>query len=116
MVEQGFAEAVRRDPEQKMHWVVLTDGNEDLLRQVAAAAKRYKVEIVLVQDFIHVLEYLWKAAYALHPEAAEEREAWVMDRAKAVLEGRARDVAVGLRRAATRKQLSQGEPRFLSRE
>jgi RNA polymerase-interacting CarD/CdnL/TRCF family regulator len=32
-----------------------------------------------------------------------------MDRAKAVLEGRARDVAVDLRRAATRKQLSQSE-------
>ena len=107
VIEQAFAEAVRRDPQQKMHWVVLTDGNEDLLRQVAAAAKRYKVEIVLVQDFIHVLEYLWKAAYALHPDAAEARERWVMDRATAVLEGRAQDVAVGLRRAATRKQLSQ---------
>jgi hypothetical protein len=32
-----------------------------------------------------------------------------MDRASAVLQGRAQDVAVGLRRAATRKQLSQGE-------
>ena len=92
-----------------MHWVVLTDGNEDLLRQVYAAAKRYKVEIIVVQDFVHVLEYLWKAAYALHPEHAEERESWVMDRATAVLEGRAQDVAVGLRRAATRKQLSQSE-------
>jgi hypothetical protein len=32
-----------------------------------------------------------------------------MDRATAVLEGRAQDVAVGLRRTATRKQLSQSE-------
>ena len=109
VIEQGFAEAVRRDPDQQMRWVVLTDGQEDLLRQVYAAAQRYKVDIVVVQDFVHVLEYLWKAAYALHPEAAEERESWVMDRATAVLEGRAQDVAVGLRRAATRKQLGQGE-------
>jgi len=109
VIEQAFAEAVRRDPDQQLRWVVLTDGQEDLLRQVAAAAKRYKVEVVVVQDFVHVLEYLWKAAYALHPEHAEEREGWVMDRATAVLGGRARDVAVGLRRAATRKQLSQGE-------
>jgi hypothetical protein len=107
VIEQAFAEAVRRDPDQKMRWVVLTDGHEDLLRQVCTAAKRYKVEIVLVQDFVHVLEYLWKAAYALHPDAADERESWVMDRATAILEGRAQDVAVGLRRAATRKQLSQ---------
>jgi hypothetical protein len=109
VIEQAFEEAVRRDPDQRMRWVVLSDGQEDLLRQVSAAAKRYKVDIVVVQDFIHVLEYLWKAAYALHPENAEEREGWVMDRATAVLEGRAWDVAVGLRRAATRKQLSQGE-------
>jgi hypothetical protein len=109
VIEQAFAEAVRRDPDQQMHSVVLTDGQEDLLRQVSAAATRYKVEIIVVQDFIHVLESLWKAAYALHPEAAEEREGWVMDRATAVLEGRAQDVAGGLRRAATRKQLSQGE-------
>ena len=109
VIEQAFAEAVRRDPEQQLRWVVLTDGQEDLLRQVAAAAKRYKVDVVVIQDFVHVLEYLWKAAYALHPDAAEERESWVMDRATAVLEGRAQDVAVGLRRAATRKQLGQSE-------
>ena len=109
VIEQAFAEAVRRDPHQKMRWVVLSDGQEDLLRQVYAAAKRYKVDIVLVQDFVHVLEYLWKAAYALYPQVAEERESWVMDRANAVLQGRARDVAVGLRRAATRKQLEQRE-------
>jgi len=107
VIEQAFAEAVRRDPDQQLRWVVLTDGQEDLLRQVYAAAKRYKVDIVVVQDFVHVLEYLWKAAYALHPEDAEEREGWVMDRASAILQGRAQDVAVGLRRAATRKQLTK---------
>jgi hypothetical protein len=107
VIEQAFAEAVRRDPDQQLRWVVLTDGQEDLLRQVSAAAKRYKVDVVVVQDFVHVLEYLWKAAYALYPENAEERESWVLDRASAVLHGRARDVAVGLRRAATRQQLSQ---------
>jgi hypothetical protein len=109
VIEQAFAEAVRRDPHQQLRWVVLTDGQEDLLRQVSAAATRYKVDVVVVQDFVHVLEYLWKAAYALHPDAAEERESWVLDRATAVLEGRAQDVAVGLRRAATRKQLGQNE-------
>jgi hypothetical protein len=109
VVEQGFAEAMRRDPGQRRRWVVLTDGGEDLLRQVYAAAKRHKVEITPGQDFVHVLEYLWKAGHALHPEVAKEREDWVMARAKAVLPGQARDVAVGLRRAATRKQLGQSE-------
>jgi hypothetical protein len=109
VIEQGFEEAMRRDPGQRKHWVVLSDGQEDLLRQVYAAARRYKVDIIVVQDFVHVLEYLWKAGHALYPESAEERESWVLDRARAVLQGRARDVAVGLRRAATRKQLSQSQ-------
>jgi hypothetical protein len=109
VIEQGFQEAMRRDPDQRLHWVVLTDGQEDLLRQVYAAAKRYKVEITVVQDFIHVLEYLWKAGHALHSEDPEARERWVEGRAAAVLAGRASEVAVGLRRAATRKQLSQNE-------
>lgn len=109
VIEKGFEEAMRRDPDQTMRWVVLTDGGEELLRQVDAAARRHQVEITQVQDFVHVLEYLWKAAYALHPEAAEARERWVMERAKAMLRGRAQDVAVGVRRAATRKQLSQSE-------
>ncbi len=109
VIEQGFEEAVRRDPDQRMRWVVLTDGQEDLLRQVYAAARRYKVDIIVVQDFVHVLEYLWSAGHALYPVSAEEREVWVMARAQAVLQGRAQDVAVGLRRAATRKQLSQSQ-------
>ncbi|MGB5473820.1 MAG: ISKra4 family transposase [Gammaproteobacteria bacterium] len=109
VIEQGFQEAMRRDPEQRLHWVVLTDGQEDLLRQVYAAAKRYQVEITVVQDFIHVLEYLWKAGHALYPEEPETREHWVENRAAAVLAGRASEVATGLRRAATRKQLSQHE-------
>ena len=108
VIEEAFAEALRRDPDQRMCWVVLTDEQEDLLREVAASAKRYQVEIVVVQDVVHVLEDLWKAAFALHPDDAEAREEWVMDRAGAVLQGKARDVAVGLRRAATRKQLDQG--------
>jgi len=115
VIEQGFQEAIRRDPDQRLRWVVLTDGQEDLLRQVYAAAKRYKVEITVIQDFVHVLEYLWKAGHALHPEEPEARESWVQDRAAAVLAGRAPAVAIGLRRAATRKQLSQNERKPVDR-
>ena len=109
MVEEGFAEALRRDPEQTMRWVVLVDGQEELVRQVQAVADRYKVEVTIIQDFIHALEYLWKAAHVLHPHDSAEREAWVLDRAHALLLGKARDVAIGLRRAATRAQLSQAQ-------
>lgn len=107
VIEQGFLEAIRRDPGQQLRWVILTDGQDELVRQVRAMAARYKVEVTMVQDFIHVIEYLWKAAHALYPDHAAERETWVGDRAHALLEGRATDVAAGLRRSATRKQLNQ---------
>ena len=58
VIEQACAEAARRDPDQQMRWVVLTDGQPDLLRQVSAVAKHYPVDPVVVQDSVHVLEYL----------------------------------------------------------
>jgi hypothetical protein len=92
-----------------MRWVVLTDGQDELIRQVHAAAARYEVEVTLVQDFVHALEYLWKAAHALHPDDSAARESWVLERADALLRGKARDVAIGMRRAATRAQLNMDE-------
>ena len=105
MVEEGFAEALRRDPEQTMRWVVLVDGQEELVRQVQAVADRYKVEVTIIQDFIHALEYLWKAAHVLHPHDSAEREAWVLDRAHALLLGKARDVAIATYRSTMARLL-----------
>jgi len=42
----------RRDPIQKMRRVALVGS---LLRRVHIAARRYRVEITPVQDFVHVL-------------------------------------------------------------
>ena len=47
VTEQAILEAIRRDPEERMRWVVLTDGQKDLLRQIYAVTKRYKVEITV---------------------------------------------------------------------
>ena len=107
MVEEGFLEALRRDPNQRRPWVVLVDGQTELVRQVEKQAKEHGVEVTVTQDFIHVVEYLWKAAHALHPDNAEQREAWMTDRSLELLRGNARNVAGGLRRAATRCRLSE---------
>jgi hypothetical protein len=109
---QAFEEALRRDPEHKRTWVVLIDGQEELIRRIESSAAAHKQEIFLLQDFVHVEEYLWRAAHALFPDKAEqkaERERWIEKRLKRMLEGRAQDVATGLRRAASRKELSDKE-------
>ena len=52
-------------------------------------------------DFIHVLEYLWKAAWCFYAEGDPAVEAWVQDKARAILAGRAAKVAGAIRRQAT---------------
>ena len=101
-----FDEAERRDPRHQRRWVVVLDGNKDQLALVQAEAARRRVSITIVLDFIHVLQYLWKASTAFHPETAVEREEWVLSRLREILRGKAVDVAAGMRRSATLRSLA----------
>ena len=66
--------------------------------------KKFKVKADIIMDFVHVLEYLWKAAYCFHEESSLEAEKWVMDRSLKVLKGEAGWVAAGIRRSCTRRK------------
>lgn len=107
VIEALFAEAQRRDPRHERTWLVLVDGQETQLKDVGAAIARHRADTVVIQDFVHALEYLWKAAYCFYADGSEEAEAWVMEHALALLDGKVSDVAAGMRRSATRKNLSQ---------
>jgi hypothetical protein len=107
VIEQLFAEAKRRDPQHERTWLVLVDGQEAQLGEVEAAIACHRADTVVIQDFVHTLEYLWKAAYCFYAEGTEEAEAWVQAHALALLKGKVSDVAAGMRRSATRKNLSQ---------
>ena len=58
-------------------------------------------------DLIHVLEYLWGAVWCFFAEGDPGAQAWVHDRALAVLGGNAREVAIGIRRRATTARLNK---------
>lgn len=88
VIEDAFNEALRRDPERRRRWVVLVDGNKDQLARIKRAAKDAGVEITIVLDIVHVLEYLWSAAYAFHADGSTEAEQWVESRFLALLNGR----------------------------
>ena len=107
VIEDLFAEAQRRDPWHERTWLVLVDGQETQLGEVEAAMARHRADTVIIQDFVHALEYLWKAAYCFHAAGTAEAEAWVQAHALALLKGKVSDVAAGRRRSATRKDLSQ---------
>lgn len=103
---QAFEEAARRDPRREKHWCALVDGNRFQLDLLAVAAPDYGVELTVVLDLIHVSEYLWRAAWALHREGDPAAEAWVGERLLAILRGHSSQVAAGIRRSATRRGLS----------
>jgi hypothetical protein len=109
VLDECFAEAKRRDPDADRRWVMLVDGQEEQLRQVYAAIERHEASVIVIQDFIHVLEYLWDAAWCLHQEGDPAAEQWVRAHAIGILEGKSSEVAAGMRRSATRRELSQSE-------
>jgi hypothetical protein len=86
--------------------VALVDGNRHQIDCIEAQAEQRQVSVAVVVDLIHVLEYLWGAVWCFFSEGDAAAEGWVRDRAQAVLEGGARDVAAGIRRRATTAGLS----------
>ncbi len=87
MIAAAFDEAEARDPGHLRTWVVLVDGAEHQLDLIRAEAARRGAEIHVVIDMIHVLEYIWKAAWSLHEAGDPAAEDWVAARALAVLAG-----------------------------
>lgn len=43
--------------------MVVVDGGEQQILDILEIARSHQTRITLVLDFIHVLEYLWKAAH-----------------------------------------------------
>lgn len=108
VIDEGFRDALARDPERKRRWIVLLDGNADQIRAVQRAAERIGVEITIIADLIHLIEYLWPAAYCFHPAGSDEARDWVVQRVRALLEGAdPSQVAAGMRRSATLRNLER---------
>lgn len=108
VIDEAFDEALRRDPEQHRTWLVLVDGSETQIALVRKAADRVGVRVRIIVDLIHVIEYLWAAAYAFHEAGTAEAQAWVTERVNMLLSGvDPSDVAAGMRRSATRQGIEK---------
>jgi hypothetical protein len=106
VVASVFAEADRRDPGRQRTWIALADGNKHQISRIQAEAAGRGITITIICDFIHVLEYLWKAAWCFFPEASPGAGPWVRAHAAAVLDGNAAAVAAAIRGQAARPGLS----------
>jgi hypothetical protein len=101
VIAAAFGEAARRDPGQQREWVILIDGNNTQIEAVTAEAAGRGIAVTIVIDFIHVLEYLWKAAWSFFNKGEPAAEEWVADQARKILRGKSAQVATGIRRRAT---------------
>ncbi len=88
VIEDAFAEARRRDPDLRRRWIVLVDGQRDQIARVERAARAMRAPITIVLDIVHVLEYLWRAAYVFHADGTPDAETWVENQLVKLLSGR----------------------------
>ena len=58
VIAEMFNEADRRDPDRQLAWVALVDGNNHQIDRIKTEARKLKVKIPIVVDFIHVLDTL----------------------------------------------------------
>ncbi len=101
VIAAGFDEATRRDPAHHRRWIALVDGNNTQIEAIEAEAARRGVTVTVICDFIHVLEYVWKAVWSFFDKGDPDAEAWVAAHATKILQGKAAAVAAGIRRRAT---------------
>jgi len=109
VVAQIFDEAERRDPDHQQTWVALVDGNNHQIDRINAEAKARSVPVTVTVDFIHVLEYVWKAAWSFYREGDPAAELWVRRHAQNILAGKATQVAGQIRRQATNTGLDPAQ-------
>jgi hypothetical protein len=101
-----FDQAQRADPAGKHPWVVLVDGNTHQIELIRAQARARRRPVTIIVDFVHVLEYVWKAAWSFHTEGDPAAEVWVAAQARDILAGRAHRVAGRIQRMIAQRGLA----------
>lgn len=116
VIASMFEEALRQDPNKRRRWVVLVDGEPKQLRAVKAAARRLKVEITIIIDIVHVLEYFWLAANALFGASKPESEPWVGRRLLEILTGKSGgQISRTIRWWASRRSLTESAQKAIEK-
>lgn len=100
VVAAVFDQAERRDPGHRRPWVVLVDGARHQIDLIKAEAQQRGVDVHIIVDLIHVLEYLWRAAWCLHDSGDASAENWVTRHARVLLGGGVQQTATALEEAA----------------
>jgi hypothetical protein len=85
------------------HKIALCDGCKALQTRLA---KRFP-DFILILDFIHANEYLWKVANALFGETNDQRFEWMQERTLQLLSGKTKQLIAEFRALAKQPKISQ---------
>jgi hypothetical protein len=105
VIGEGFADALRRDPNWDKDWVAVVDGNETQLALLKQQANQHRITLTIILDLLHVAQYAWKAAHVFHARGTRDAAQWVRERLLEILRGNSSLVAAGMRRSATLRNL-----------
>ena len=109
VIKEMFAEAARRDRKGQKRWVALVDGNLPQIDHLHQLAEERNIPLIIVVDFIHVAQYVWKAAGALFPDQEPQQDRWTRAHLLEILRAKASLVAAGMRRSATLRNMTAAE-------
>ena len=99
VIQEVQEEMAVRDPAGVKKHVVVTDGE----RALQLRAIKHIPGILLILDFLHVLEKLWIVAHVFHAEGSLEAQTWVRDHALRILRGQVSQVIKGIHQSATKR-------------
>ena len=107
VLQEAFREALQRDPQGNQRWVAVVDGNKTqltILKQLAGALRSATHDRAGHLSRAGIPVEGRSRVGRLKPGA--ELEQWVLHRLGRVLEGRAPQVAAGMRGSATKRRLA----------
>jgi hypothetical protein len=115
VIAEVAAEMQRCDPEGTKVHVALSDGERALQKRLEPTLGKVLGSVILILDFLHVLEKLWKAAYCFHAEGSAAAKEWVREQALRLLRGQVGGVLSELRERSQAKGLQKSRRETLAK-
>jgi hypothetical protein len=113
VMDEIIRDAKNRDPCKSRPWVALLDGALHLWDKMDECLNG--IEYTGILDIIHVVEYLYLAANALHEnEQSDQIKKWVHQKLLMLLKGKVGFVIGGLKQCITKRELKIGQQKSIN--
>ncbi|MEU9190752.1 ISKra4 family transposase [Streptomyces sp. NPDC048484] len=107
VIAAAFDQAKARDPGHVRDWLCLVDAAAHQLDLIRTEAERRGIELHVLLDFVHVMEYAWAAAHCFYRPGSPEAQAWVGSHLTTILHSQAARAAAEIEAQATRSGLAR---------